>query len=223
MPTVPLTHTSLKPPDLKDLGIHHDLIKANAQSAINNFHASLIPALHNQAYPPVPGYNTLSAEQQQGLREHQALSRTNLINLRQYLDNISTVEAFAEPLLQDALLKTFGLTCDVRKNVITLTTLNTFTGEITNRATQTLLQAALHNFLPEQAEAGGIPRGSHLWDYKSTRSSDPAPKLLEIDPVAFARLCRELDIGKRYQEHLAAIVSPPHAQDKLTIAGGGKN
>ena len=56
MPTAPLTNTSLKPPDLKDLGIHHDLIKANVQSAINNFHASLIPALHNQAYPPVAGY-----------------------------------------------------------------------------------------------------------------------------------------------------------------------
>lgn len=218
MSTAPLTHTSLKPPDLKDLGIHHDLIKAKAQSAINNFHASLIPALHNQAYPPMSGYNLLSAEQQQGLREHQALSRTNLINLRHYLDNISSVEAFAEPLLQDALLKAFGIACDVRKNVITLTTLNTFTGEITSRATQTLLQAALHNFLPEQAETGGIPRGSHLWDYKSTRSSDPAPKLLEIDPVAFARLCRELDIGKRYQEHLAAIISPPHAQDKLAVA-----
>lgn len=218
MSTAPLTHTSLKPPDLKDLGIHHDLIKVKAQSAINNFHASLIPALHHQAYPPVSGYNLLSAEQQQGLREHQALSRTNLINLRQYLDDISSVEAFAEPLLQDALLKAFGIACDVRKNVITLTTLNTFTGEITSRATQTLLQAALHNFLPEQAETGGIPRGSHLWDYKSTRSSDPAPKLLEIDPVAFARLCRELDIGKRYQEHLAAIISPPHAQDKLAVA-----
>ncbi|MGO2706971.1 MAG: hypothetical protein ACTIOI_16960, partial [Pseudomonas helleri] len=50
MSTVPLTNTSLKPPDLKDLGIHHDLIKAKAQSAINNFHASLLPALHNQTW-----------------------------------------------------------------------------------------------------------------------------------------------------------------------------
>ena len=218
MPTAPLTNALLKPPDLKDVGIHHDLIKAKAQSSINNFHVSLIPALHNQAYPPVPGYNLLTAEQQQGLREHQALSRTRLIKLRQYLDDISSVEAFAEPLLQDALLKAFGIACDVRKNVITLTTLNTFTKEIKSRATQTLLQAALHNFLPEQAQTGGIPRGSHLWDYTSTRASDPAPKLLEMDPVAFARLCRELDIGKLYQEHLAAIVSPPHAQDKLAIA-----
>lgn len=217
MPAVPLPNPALKSPDLKDLGIHHDLIKAKAQTALNNFHASLIPALSQHQYTPLPGYNTLTAEQQQGLRDHQALCRTNLVNIRQYLDNINSVEGFAEPLLQQAILNTFGIACDVRKNVITLTTLNTFTGEIESRATQTLLQAALHNFLPEQAEAGAIPRGSHVWDYKSTRSSDPAPKLIEIDPVAFARLCRELDIGKRYQEHLNAIVNPPHASDKLTI------
>lgn len=218
MPTVALTHTPSTPPDLKDLGIHHDLIKAKAQTAINTFHSSLIPALRNHVYPPMSGYNSLSAEQQQGLREHQALSRTHLIQLRQYLDAISSVEAFAEPLLQTALLKTFGIACDVRKNVITVTTLNAFTGEIASQVTQTLLQAALHNFLPEHAEAGGLPRGSHIWDYKSTRSNDPAPKLLDIDPVAFARLCRELNIGKRYQDHLAAILSPPHALDKLAIA-----
>lgn len=209
--------TSEKPLDLRDLGIHHDLIKAKAQDAINNYHPSLIPALSKHQYKLPPGYNTLTAEQQTGLREHQALVRTSVINVRQYMDAISSIEAFAIPLLTKALQDHHGIECDVTKNVIILTTLNTFTGEIESRTTQTLLQAALHNFLPEQAEEGGIPWGSHLWDYKSTRSSDPAPKLINLTPADFARTCRLLNIGQRYQQHLAAVLNPTNIRDKQKL------
>jgi len=209
--------TSVKVPDLKQLGIHHDLIKAQAQDAINNFHPSLIPALSQHAYKLPPGYNTLTTEQKTGLREHQALVRASLIKVRQYLDIISSIDDFAIPLLTRTLRENHGIECDVTRNVMTLTTLNAFTREIESRTTQTLLQAALHNFLPEQAEDGGIPWGSHLWDYKSTRASDPAPKLIELSPTDFARTCRQLNIGQRYQQHLAAVLNPPDVRDKQKL------
>lgn len=216
MPDTPL-NTVQKPPDLKELGIHHDLIQAKAHDALNNFHPSLIPALAQHTYRLPPGYNTLTAEQQTGLREHQALARTSLLNVRQYLDVISTVEDFAIPLLTRTLRDTHGVECDVTTNVITLTTLNTFTGEIESRTTQTLLQAALHNFLPEQADAGGIPWGSHLWTHTSMRASDPSPRLIDLSPVAFAQTCRQLNIGARYQEHLANTFNPPDTHDKQKL------
>lgn len=117
-------------------------------------------------------------------------------------------------MLERALKDRFDITCDVKRNVITLTTLNWFTNEVESSTTQTLLQAALHNFEPDQAQAGGIARGSYLWSAASHHSSDPAPQKIEIEPMAFVRLCRELDIGDQYQSHLKALLDPPDAGEK---------
>ncbi len=216
MPTSHLTPPTTFTPvlDLKELGIHHDFIKNVASDTLGLLPERLIKRLNEHSFNVPTWYTVAPLSQRMALNATQALNHQSLQALHSTLDQISTVEGFAVPLLEQALLKAFGTVCDVNKNVISLTTLNSFTDEIERTDTHTLLQAALHNFEGNQARANGIPWGSHLWDYKSTHSSDPAPHSIPIEPTAFAKLCRDLDIGGRYQQHLQRIFNPPGSVEK---------
>lgn len=217
MPTSHLTPPTTFTPvlDLKELGIHHDFIKNVASDTLGLLPERLIKRLNEHSFDVPTWYTGAPLSQRMALNATQALNHQSLQALHSTLDQISTVDRFAVPLLEQALLKAFGTVCDVNKNVISLTTLNSFTDEIERTDTHTLLQAALHNFEGNQARAHGIPWGSHLWDYKSTHSSDPAPHSIPIEPTAFAKLCRDLDIGGRYQQHLQRIFNPPGSVEKI--------
>ncbi|WP_332767408.1 NEL-type E3 ubiquitin ligase domain-containing protein [Pseudomonas koreensis] len=65
-------------------------------------------------------------------------------------------------------------------------------------ATPTLLQAAMQNFTESEA-TDTFPEGSFI------RISSAAQGVSGLTPVAFAKLCRELDLGKRYQEHFQKV------------------
>ncbi|SDS59583.1 C-terminal novel E3 ligase, LRR-interacting [Pseudomonas sp. Z003-0.4C(8344-21)] len=65
-------------------------------------------------------------------------------------------------------------------------------------ATPTLLQAAMQNFSEDEA-ADTFPRGSFI------RINSAAQAVSDLTPAAFAKLCRELDLGKRYQEHFQKV------------------
>jgi len=205
------------PPDLKQLGIHHDLIKNTANDTVPLLSARFIKQLSKHRLDLPAWYTHAPASQRLALTASQSLNLQSLKALHTILDRVGSVETFAVPLLEQALLTELGTVCDVKRNVITVNTLNPFTQEIERSGTQTLLQAALHNFEAAQAEEGGIPWGSHLWNYKSEHSSDPAPVLIPIEPVAFASLCRRLDIGGRYQQHLETIFNPGSAHEKMQL------
>lgn len=200
--------------DLHEVGIHHDLIKAATQETLAHTSPAFINRLNEHPFTLPEWFINATPEQRTALKESQRLNQASFTAVNAYLNKISTVEAFAAPLLERALKDRFDITCDVKRNVITLTTLNWFTNEVESSTTQTLLQAALHNFEPDQAQAGGIARGSYLWSAASHHSSDPAPQKIEIEPMAFVRLCRELDIGGQYQSHLKALLDPPDAGEK---------
>jgi len=65
-------------------------------------------------------------------------------------------------------------------------------------ATPSLLQAAMQNFSKSEA-TDTFPQGSFI------RISSAAQGVSGLTPVAFAKLCRELDLGKRYQEHFQKV------------------
>lgn len=65
-------------------------------------------------------------------------------------------------------------------------------------ATPSLLQAAMQNFTEDEA-SDTFPQGSFI------RINSAVEGVNELTPVAFARLCRELDLGKRYQQHLQKV------------------
>lgn len=64
-----------------------------------------------------------------------------------------------------------------------------------------LLEVVLRNFAAEQAVAGGQPKGNRL--LMSQSRSHRVPSAIEL-----AALCRELDLGERYQRHLDRVVKP---------------
>ena len=210
---MPDANPPLDDADLRKVGIHHDFIK----TSVKYLPPYLIEHLNNSPFSLPQWFTHATPQQRHDLKHTQQLNDQSFSAVSTYLEQISTVESFAAPLLEHALKATFGITCDVKKNVITITTLNRFTQEVESSTTQTLLQAALHNFNAAQAEPGGIPRRSNLWDYQSLRPSDPPAKRLEIEPVAFARLCRDLDIGGQYQTHLNTLFNPSDVAIKTTL------
>ncbi|WKV95468.1 hypothetical protein PYV50_14950 [Pseudomonas sp. H22_DOA] len=64
--------------------------------------------------------------------------------------------------------------------------------------TQTLLQAAMQNFTKDE-EADDYPPGSQV------RVVSSPSGMAGLTPAAFAKFCRELDLGKRYQEHFQNV------------------
>ena len=214
MPTPSLAESAA---NLHELGIHHDFIASRSSATLPALSADFARRLSSHQLQLPGWYTDAPLAQRQALHASRALSQQSLQAVQKVLEQIGSVESFAVPLLEQALLKEFGIACNVRQNVIGLTTLNAFTDEVERTDTLTLLQAALHNFAQEQASPGGIPRGSYLWSHQSSSFRDPLPRTLAIEPTAFASLCRRLDIGGRYQQHLESIFSPPRVVDKYRL------
>jgi hypothetical protein len=66
-------------------------------------------------------------------------------------------------------------------------------------ATPTLLEAAMQNFTEDEVQADYFPEGSVV---RIASKPDGVPGLT---PTAFAALCRELDLGRLYQEHFQQV------------------
>jgi hypothetical protein len=66
-------------------------------------------------------------------------------------------------------------------------------------ATPTLLEAAMQNFTEVEAQADYFPEGSFV------RIASKPGGVPGLTPTAFAALCRELDLGRLYQEHFQQV------------------
>lgn len=162
-------------------------------------------------------------------QNHQLCSGLQAGLLRNYTD----VGTFAEPLLRDALKATFGVDIDVRRtclfNAAQVRVDDRFTAEgdpavrvarALKAATRTLLSAALQNFQAHEAEPGGMDDGRHrarIYIDDGKDGPDRGPDL-DIAPERFAALCRELDLGARYQRHLAETFDPAPKAGESALA-----
>ena len=216
MQLTPSDNAAPAPLDFKDIGLHHDFIKNKALTHIQTLTPSTATTLN--ALPSVlpSWYFHATPAQREELRRHHALSLASLNEVKQIEANIGNLESFAIPLLTEAIKKEFNVNADVKNNVITQITRYSVIQEIKDRQTQTLLQAALHNFEYSQAQEGGIAFGSHLWE-RSSAPGEPSPRVIDIEPSQFADLCRRLDIGARYQAHLKSILDPNDTAQKSAL------
>lgn len=141
--------------------------------------------------------------------EHLALLRVALLRqqkaqdaLNARLQAISPLETFAESLLASALAEHSITQLDLRLAQVTLVTrrlnppiapsLPLYWSQIVS--TQVLLSAALHNFHENETQPGWFATGSQL--------VDASGQVLPLSVKAFVELCRRLDIGRQYQNHL---------------------
>ncbi|NWB99051.1 hypothetical protein HX882_24460 [Pseudomonas gingeri] len=134
------------------------------------------------------------------MRRHQS----DKARLAAYLGGLQSPEAFAAPRLQRALDKAFGPGLDVHRDqlrhvhILAAQTASTpYQQKLTQ---QTLLQAALQNFEESETTYVGFDRGSQI--LRTTQSV----LLKEFTPRAFARLCRDLDLGGKYKEHIESFL-----------------
>ncbi|WP_460418926.1 NEL-type E3 ubiquitin ligase domain-containing protein [Pseudomonas sp. microsymbiont 2] len=143
------------------------------------------------------------------LREALTLSWYFRERVSAVLAKIENIDDFALPLLRQALQPHAG-TADVkalrfrqgrREPIINEVPVGSHLTTVVYQHVP-LLAAALGNFDSDQASADGQPAGNRL-------DGPPGQKLALPNALTFARLCRELDLGRRYQAHLVSILQAP--------------
>ncbi|GGJ24289.1 NEL-type E3 ubiquitin ligase domain-containing protein [Pseudomonas avellanae] len=168
-----------------------------------------------------------SPDQVAALQRLYAEHRDNEQKVRPALDRLSTLEDFARPLLTAAIKERFGLDVDVDQTWLfhagrakvdqsfisaskdPMTQANT----ALRAATQSLLKAALQNFEAWETASGAMDSDSSikaavLCAYEII-GMQMTGKSVAIPPTGFAALCRELDLGGKYQTHLESAFSTP--------------
>lgn len=127
------------------------------------------------------------------------------------LKNLQEPTAFARPILEAALLARFGLTLNTETTFLRLyIPLSVPWFPIPSGAAHTrtlsLVDAALQNFEQGETLPGAFePSSTYTSEPSAGSRFDTLPHLEQALPIAaFATLCRELDIGARYQQYLRA-------------------
>ncbi|WP_237616595.1 dermonecrotic toxin domain-containing protein [Pseudomonas monteilii] len=147
---------------------------------------------------------------------HQALKQEQKAaeQLRQVFAGIPGLDEFAQPLLEAQLRKEFNIRVDTRTALLCTVVKREFPSifplppivATVRTSSIPLLSAALHNFALEELEAR--PRVRR----KLERASGTP---LQVSFVQFAKLCRALDIGARYQALLHQHLFPVDAKGEV--------
>lgn len=140
------------------------------------------------------------------LQEACALSLYWRERCQQVLGRLQGIDAFCRPLLRDALHAQWPGVDQAttlwrkgeREPVITSQPIGYPVTTLVYRS-QPLLETALANFTAEQAEPGGMPPGNGL-------QAAPGADVPLPDAAGFAGLCRALDLGGQYQQHLREVL-----------------
>ncbi|GLO41774.1 hypothetical protein PPUN15366_34200 [Pseudomonas putida] len=134
--------------------------------------------------------------------------------LERELARIEGIDHFVKPLLQSAMHKEFGIEQDVkglyfrRWYTYTAPSQGTVWGRYPvvekDYFDVPLIEAALDNFTPGEGR-DEQHKDNCIVDSLSQRLASPTAP-------AFARLCRQLDLGRRYQQHLDSVLKAPSSQ-----------
>lgn len=126
------------------------------------------------------------------------------------MDQVKSPEAFAEPLLRAKLKEETGFDIEVQNFWLAFSPSSILPSHPPTER-YTFLQAALHNFDEEETDFRSFSRIG----WQSDQSTD-----FKISAIRFIELCRELDIGQRYQTHIrqALKLDDPAGLKKLSDA-----
>ncbi|WP_223534249.1 dermonecrotic toxin domain-containing protein [Pseudomonas sp. GL-B-16] len=191
--------------DLADKSIHFERVEQAIPSWLKDTSITRVNELKaDRVILPDPLRDATQALQQR-LKHGIKLSWTAQNEVDRALSELQDVYAFARPILQQALKDRFGVDDDVEQTwlhlyapVKTSWWVHDFSGGTTSR-TVSLLDAALHNFSLDES----FHQDSEFITRPDARGHFGVKHLkhkLSIDQ--FKSLCRELNIGARYQQHL---------------------
>ncbi|MGY4527919.1 NEL-type E3 ubiquitin ligase domain-containing protein [Pseudomonas sp. TE21394] len=161
----------------------------------------------------LPGWlASATPAQVQALAQAMTLSLYFRQRVSAVLGQIQGIDRFARPLLQAAL--NLPATIDIgtlqfrqgrREPVINDQPVGSHLTTVVYEQIP-LLEAALRNFTADQAIKGGQPIGNGLLG----AAEHTLPTACD-----FAALCRSLDLGGQYQDHLRSILQPPASDDAM--------
>ncbi|OAI86099.1 dermonecrotic toxin domain-containing protein [Pseudomonas putida] len=216
--------------------IHYQTVSQRVPQRLVNSSAEQRQALRNKVPPAMPWLEEASGNLPQviaALDEEYARHRWHAQTVATVLEQLPSAEAFAEPLLREALKNTFGLDLDVHRTFLFnaarariaeshLSTADPVVRafQAVKAATQSLLRSALQNFEAFEAEEGGMQanrRPAKIFVSDSGRLGEPGQEV-QVAPERFAALCRSLDLGARYQRLIHRAFSPEPVGDESAKA-----
>lgn len=188
-----------------DKSVHYELVKKAIPSWLLSTSTSSVKALKTVRLTLPDWHRNASATAHQNLKNDMQLAWTAHNDIDRALSNLQDVYAFAKPLLQQALKDRYGVEDDVEETWLRLYAPRETSWWVidfsssTRARTVSLLDAALHNFSSGEtftADSGFITRPDARGHF------DTRHLLHKISIEQFTSLCRELNIGALYEQHL---------------------
>lgn len=201
-------------------GPHYELIKQKIPGWLSTTTLARSRQLSAADLSHLPRYRHATPEQHQALKTANAEGWRTQNSVDKTLSGVQDVYAFAEPLLKQALLDKYRLDLNVKTTFLNLYTpkklpwyAHDFSKGVSNHKVS-LLDAALHNFAAGETfedSSGYITQP----DYRGHYQGLPLSNTMSIQQ--FKALCRELDLGARYQQHLNHHLQPADLSARTTL------
>lgn len=230
------TSTSPASPPVDDQSVHLQTLRDNTPDWYTELLAEHKTRLALQPLKIADWYRYASPIAKANLKDIHARSQRSLNQLDQLLVGLKSAADFAQPLLMEAIEKKFNLRLDVQRvfyarKMEQLECERMPTAVARSNAAMleprfyfykgvSLLEAALGNFTEDEAKAPACKDCHLITEYNFHRRSAqarPSPgdvksALVRIEAHEFARMCRDLDLGEKYYNHvrttLNAQISP---------------
>ncbi|MFJ4156922.1 NEL-type E3 ubiquitin ligase domain-containing protein [Pseudomonas sp. NPDC089752] len=163
-----------------------------------------------------PWLRKASVEQLPALGQALAKSLECRHQLTHLLARIDSIDDFVASAMEAALAERYGMAVNLRRlsflqgrrePIINSEPVGAHLTEVVYEETP-LLEVTLRNFSVDEAAPGGQPAGNRLLVPRLGTARPPTA-------IEFAALCRELDLGERYQQHLDAILKPVNAEKQV--------
>lgn len=197
------------------------LVKATPQWLIDTT-ASRRDALKNADSLPTAAYWRATPEQRRRLHDCCVASLRAQTALDKTMSALQDIDTFATPLLDHAMREQFdaGLFPSIwirLRKTAKYTFFNLDIGTYTFLQLE-LLQAALHNFEADECEKGYFSPSSDFRVYEKVAPGTFSLAIFERMRLReFLSLCRELDLGGKYQTYIKAFFHPADATRETTL------
>ena len=188
-----------------DKSIHYDLVSKAIPEWLRKASVARLSELKDVELTLPDWHKKASPAAHRNLKNSVKLNWIAQNDVDHTLSNLQDVYAFAKPVLQQALKDRFGVEDDVEQTWLRLYAptrtawwVHDFSDGTTSR-TVSLLDAALHNFSRDETFA---PDSEFITRPNNRGHFAVKPLKHKISIDQFMSLCRELNIGARYQQHL---------------------
>lgn len=214
MTDLPTPNVADKPP-AATLSIHADFLEKTVPQWLVDATPARKSAL-KKATPVVPdSYKTLSPEQRKALNASVKASVIAQVQLDSTIATFKDVDAFARPLLLNALKDQYQVEVDVDTTLLCLRrALQISALEVEIDSFEflklSMLQACLHNFEAWECRSGAYHSTSGFMR-EITNGDTFESATLDLTVSQFMTLCRSLDIGAQYQTYLKGFFAPVDA------------